>query len=241
MKNDFKVAIMQPYFMPYIGYWQLINAVDLFVLFDDVNFIKKGWINRNRIINNKQEYTFVLPLKNVSQNRLINEHEFVDNEAKTKLFNLISNSYKKAPEWDNVKDLLNDVINYPTLDLVEYIKNSIEKICNYLGIETRIVASSDLDNNKELKAQDKIIDICKMLDAGMYINPSGGIDLYDDERFMKEGIDLRFIFSRAIEYKQYNNDFIPGLSFIDMLCFLDKEEIRNKLEQYDLVKKYKNK
>ena len=236
-KRNKIVGIMQPYFMPYIGYWQLINAVDCFVLFDDVNYIKKGWINRNRIICNKNEYIFTLPLRSASQNRHICEHFFVDENGKTKLWNVVENSYKKSPEWATVKELLKEIILYETLDLVEYIRHSVEVMCEYMDIQTTIMRSKDLNNDKSLKAQDKIIDICELMGATVYVNPSGGVDLYDEDAFIRKGIDLRFIVPRLNEYKQLNDTFLPGLSLIDMLCMVHRDQIKEELDSYSLVPK----
>lgn len=231
------VGIMQPYFMPYFGYFQHINSVDTYVLYDDVNFIKRGWINRNRILNNGKEYLFTIPLLNASQNRLICEHKFVDEADKQKLWGLVSNAYRKAPEWKNVNELIKDIILFPTMDLVEYIYNATVKVCEYLDIDTKIMLSSELDNDKSLKAQHKILDICKMLDADIYINPSGGVELYDDVLFAKNGVELKFIFPRLTEYEQGTDEFVPGLSMIDLLFSIPKEELKNRMNECSIKTK----
>ena len=237
MENKKIIGVMQPYFMPYLGYFQHIASVDCFVLYDDVNFIKRGWINRNRIINNGKEYLFSLPLSKLSQNRLICEHEFVDNSSKIKLWNIVKCSYRKSREWEKVKSLLENVIMNPALDLVDYIFNSINKVCKYLDINTEIIKSSKLNNDKSLKAQDKIMDICKLLGGKTYINPSGGVELYDDQLFSINEIDLKFIFPNLKEYDQSTNVFIAGLSIIDVLCNVPKIEIKAMLKEYSLKSK----
>ena len=118
-----KVGIMQPYFMPYIGYWQLINAVDIFVILDDVNYIKKGWINRNRILINGQEKFFIIPLEKVSQNKKINELDiFQPGQTKKDLWKKIELSYKRADEYDNAAKLLKRVIDEGSIKISKYIE-----------------------------------------------------------------------------------------------------------------------
>ena len=235
--KPYTVGIMQPYFMPYIGYWQHINAVDTYVLYDDVNFIKRGWINRNRILNNGKEYLFTLPLLNASQNRLICEHKFVDEADKQKLWGVVSNAYRRSPEWKNVSELMKEIILFPSMDLTEYIYNATVKVCEYLDIKTKIMLSSELDNDKTLKAQHKILDICKMLGADIYINPSGGVDLYDDILFAEGGVELKFIFPVLNEYEQQAEEFIPGLSMIDVLFSVPREELIEKLKECNIKTK----
>lgn len=232
-----KVGIMQPYFAPYLGYWQHIKSVDCFALYDDVNFIKRGWINRNRIISDGKEKLFSLPLKNISQNRLIMEHQFVDDLGKKKLWNQIDSAYRKAAEYDNVSKMIKDIILYESQDIVDYIYNSTVKICDFLNINTSIIRSSDVKNDKGLKAQDKIIDICKMLDAECYINPSGGVDFYDDQLFSDNDIRLRFIKPHLKEYKQMKVGFISGLSIIDILFCVSRDDILEMLDDYEILTK----
>lgn len=227
------IAIMQPYLFPYIGYWQLINAVDTFVIYDDVNYINKGYINRNSILSNGKSQQFTLELIGASQNKLINEIE-VGNNLK-KLLKTIEMSYKKAPYFDNIFLIIEDIFNQEEKNLAKFIGYSLQKIANYLDIDTKFIYSSHIEKDNTLKAQDKIIDICKKLEARVYINSIGGQELYNKEKFKEENIKLNFLKTQFIEYKQFKNDFVPSLSIIDILMFNSKDEIKNMLNRYELV------
>ena len=230
-----KIAIMQPYFFPYIGYWQLIHAVDDFVIFDDVNFIKRGWINRNNILLNNQKYLFSLKLANASQNKLINQTKLLDEPNRIKLLDLFKRAYFKAPHFGQMYPLLEDIINNPENELGKYVGHSIKKIAEYLGIQTRIVFSSEVEKDNLKTGQDKIIEICKTLHGTTYINPIGGIELYDKEKFRQEGIELLFIRRSDIRYKQLEEPFIADLSILDVLIFNDKEVVVSLLDKYSLI------
>lgn len=231
-----KLGIMQPYFMPYIGYWQLMNAVDLYVVYDDVNYIKGGWINRNRILVNNTPSYFNLPLINASPNKKINEIEIdTDSNIFNKNIKTIELSYKKAPYYDEIYPLIKRILLYKEKSLPKFILNSFNIISEYLNINTEFVLSSNLIKNNELRAQDKVIDICKNLNANEYYNAIGGMELYDKDLFEQSGIKLSFLNTNKIKYKQYNNDFISNLSIIDVLMFNSKQEVKNMLKMYNLI------
>lgn len=229
-----KIAIMQPYFLPYIGYWQLINAVDAFVLYDDVNYINKGWINRNNIIINGQKKLFTLSLKDSSQNKLINQIDIEDNFDKIK--KTIIFNYKKAPYYLQAFSIIDEILNFQNKNLSLFIKNSIEKILNYLNIPKYLILSSELNKDNTLKGQNKILTICKEINANTYINPLGGTELYNREVFLKNGIELLFIKPGIIPYKQFNNEFIPNLSILDIMMHNSPDIIYNQLNNYELIK-----
>lgn len=228
-----KVAIMQPYLFPYIGYWQLISAVDMFVIYDDVNFIKKGYINRNNILVNKKPYCFTLELLGASQNKLINEIEIGINRGK--ILKTIEMAYKKAPFFKNVFPIIEEILNQEEKNLAKFIGYSLIKISKFLGIDKKFIYSSGIEKNYTLKGQDKIIDICKRLNTKIYINPIGGQELYSKEIFKANNIDLFFLKPIIVEYKQFDNEFIPYLSIIDVMMFNSVNEIKNMLKSYELI------
>lgn len=231
-----KIAIMQPYIFPYIGYFQLINAVDKFIIYDDVNFINKGWINRNRILVNGKDSLFTIPLKEASQNKLINSIEVNwDNAWKSKFLKTIEQSYKKAPHYQQVLPLIEGLLNTEKSIFSEIIFENLTQICQYLGIKTEIVPSSRIYQNTHLKAQERIIDICVQEKSDTYINPIGGLELYDKAIFQAIGKELFFIKSKAIRYTQFKNEFVPWLSIIDILMFNNPEQISTLLNDYELV------
>jgi len=232
-----KIAVMQPYIFPYLGYFQLINSVNTFVLFDDVNFINKGWINRNRILVNKSDYLFTIPLSKASQNKLIHEIELTQNlEWKAKFMKTVENAYKKAPNFSSILPIINKIIYYENSNLSNYIFHSIKIISEYLNISTQILPSSAPYNTSDLKGQDKILSICKQENAVSYINPIGGIEIYNNSKFEKNGINLFFLKPEHFVYKQFNNNFVPWLSIIDVLMFNSKSDCFKMLNKYSLVK-----
>lgn len=231
-----KIGIMQPYIFPYIGYFQLINAVDKFVIYDDVNFINKGWINRNRMLNNGKDILFSIPLKEASQNKLINEIEVNwDNSWKSKFLKTIEQSYKKAPFYQEVLTIIEQTLNVDNEPISKVIENNLRLICHYLDIHTEIVSSSAIYQNTHLKAQERILDVCLQENATQYINPIGGLELYEKDFFEAKNIKMNFIQSNPIEYKQYKNEFVPWLSMIDVLMFNSKEKITEFLNSYELI------
>ena len=219
--------------MPYIGYWQLMAAVDTYVIYDDVNYIKKGWINRNNILVNNDKQMFTISLNGASQNKLINEITIADDF--TKLRKTITMAYHKAPYYNSVMILLDDIFSYQSSNLADFIANSIKLVCQYLDIQTNIIMSSDIEKDNSLKSQDKILEICKLLNADTYYNAIGGQELYDKSIFENENINLYFVQSKITQYPQYGEEFISGLSIIDVLMFNSQRQIRDMLKSYELV------
>lgn len=228
-----KVGIMQPYFLPYIGYWQLISAVDKYVIYDDVQFIKGGWINRNNILINGQKQLFNLLLCGASSNKLINE--IIVQKNQTKLIRTIELNYKKAPMFDRVFPLFLEIIEFKDKNLAKYIGNSIIEISKYLSIKTEFILSSSLDKDNTLRAQNKIIDICKLLNANQYINAIGGSILYSKDIFLNNSIELSFLETDILPYKQLNFEFVPYLSILDILMFNSQEKVTTMLNNYKLL------
>jgi len=230
------IAIMQPYIFPYIGYFQLINAVDKFVMYDDVNFINKGWINRNQILVSGKPHLFTIPLKDASQNKLIYEVELSVTEPwKKKFLKTVQQSYQKAPNYQKVFLLIEEIVNFDSKTIAEITLYAIKKVCGHMNITTEIVNSSSIYNNTELKGQERILDICRQENAAHYINPIGGMELYEKNKFEKENIRLNFIKSVASPYPQFKNAFVPWLSIIDILMFNDDENIAKLLKEFELI------
>jgi hypothetical protein len=228
-----KIAIMQPYLLPYIGYWQLIKAVDKFVIFDDVNYINKGYVNRNNILVKGEPYQFTLELLGASQNKLINEIQIGNNS--NKILKTIENNYKKSPYFKNTFPLLEDIFYHPEKNLAKFIGYSLKRISNYLKINTKFIYSSEIEKNNNLKNQEKIIDICKKLNAKKYINLIGGRELYEEEEFISKNIELYFIDTKLTKYHQFKYKFQPFLSVIDIMMFNNNIEIIRKLDNYQLI------
>lgn len=231
------IAIMQPYFFPYIGYFQLIHSVDKFVVYDNIKYTKKGWINRNRILVNGQPQLFTIPLKKDNDYLNVDKRYIAEtwNLSKSNFLNSIKGNYKKAPYFEQVYSIIEKIANNQNLNLFDFIFNSIKTINEFLDIKTELLVSSTIPIDHNLKSQDKVIELCKALNATRYINAIGGIELYNKETFANKNIQLNFIKTNYIEYKQFNNNFVPWLSIIDVLMFNSKEHVKSYLNQYTLI------
>lgn len=232
-----KVAIMQPYFFPYIGYFQLMNAADVFVIYDQIEYTKKGWINRNRILVNGKDDYVSLPLKKDSDYLSIKDRFLTSTWEieKKKMLNKIKESYRKAPYFEQTIALIEDCLDEKSANLFVFIANSLEKIKKHIAIDTKIIVSSSIDFDNNLKSVEKVLAICTSLHATQYINPIGGVDLYQKHTFEKDSIQLNFLKTRNITYKQYENEFIPFLSIIDVMMFNALDDIKkNLLYEFDL-------
>lgn len=232
-----KVAIMQPYFFPYLGYFQLIAAVDKFVIYDDVSFINKGWINRNNILINGKAGLISVPLNGASQNKLIKDiAPVLEKKWRNTLLKTIEQNYKKAPQFNVLFPILQQIINAEAATISELNYTGIKVVCDYLNIRTTLIPSSDVYENSDLKGQYRILDICKIKSADHYINPIGGMELYDKELFNKNRIKLNFIRSSTISYPQFNSIFVSKLSIIDVLMFCEPEYVHTQLlKAYELI------
>jgi hypothetical protein len=228
-----KLAIMQPYLFPYIGYFQLIRAVDTFVMYDDVNYINKGWINRNRILVNGAEFLFTLNLNKASQNKLINEITIGENSAK--LLKTVELAYKRAAFFESVFPIVETIVRSEEKKLHSFIANSLTEVCRYLNITTKLLYSSDIEKHGQLRGQEKIVAICRALNADTYLNPVNGKALYEKAEFKKYNIDLLFLQSNTIQYSQFDQSFIPWLSIIDVMMFNSRADITAMLDQYSLT------
>jgi len=227
------LAVMQPYLFPYIGYWQLIDAVDIFIIYDDVNFIKQGYINRNNILQKQKAHLFTLELIGASSNKKINDIKIGGNS--NKLLRTIKQNYSKAPFYEDVSQVLEEILNNEEKELSKFLGFSLVKIAKYLNINTKFLYSSDIKNDKTFKVQDRLIEMSKILNATGYINSIGGIELYDKEVFSQNDINLSFLKTHEISYKQFNNEFVPNLSIVDILMFNSKDNIKNMLTQFELI------
>jgi hypothetical protein len=231
-----KLALMQPYLFPYVGYYQLISSVDKFVFYDDVAFIKQGWINRNNLLLNKQRHLFFVPIKGISSFIKISETEIdYKYDWTKKILRTFEQSYKKAPYFENVLPIIKNVLSSKKVTISEMAKDSLTQVSSYLELKTIFEKTSTVYNNQHLKGKERVIDICIKEKASHYINPIGGQELYSKEDFTSHNLQLNFIKTRSIEYKQFENEFVPWLSIIDVLMFNSKEQVLTILNQYDLI------
>ena len=228
-----RIGIMQPYFFPYIGYWQLLAAVDTYVVYDDVNFIKGGWINRNRILVQGTPRYINVQMAGSSPNKLIKDVDVNPSKVwQKKLLSTIRMSYAKAPYFTEIFPVIQHIVCNQEKSLAKYLYLSLCEIKSYLDIKTRLILSSEIEQNRSLHGEERIIDICQRIGATEYINAIGGMEIYNEENFAKKGICLRFLQSVANPYRQFDYEYVPNLSLVDVLMFNGKGKTKDMLEQY---------
>jgi hypothetical protein len=229
------LGIMQPYFLPYLGYWQLLAAVDRFVVYDNVKYTKKGWINRNRFLQNGAPQYFTVALKGASDAATIAERELADDFDRDKLLRSLAAGYRKAPRFAEVFPVVEQIVQMRASNLFEYLHHSLMVMAAFLEIDTPMVVSSTITIDHNLHAEDKVLALCRELGAERYLNPIGGQELYSGERFAAAGVTLSFLHSRAVEYPQFGGPFVPGLSMLDVVMFNDRPAVRRLLQEADVV------
>lgn len=232
-----KIAIMQPYLFPYIGYFSLIKNTDYFVFFDTPQYIRKGWINRNRILSTNGDVTyFTVPIQKADRNTPINKSVISYNyDWKVKILGQL-NIYKKAPNYDKVINLVNDVFNTDTMLISDLAIKSIVKTCEYLDIDIKYDIFSKLNLAlPEVKEPDEwALYITKELGYNTYINPPGGMSFFNREKYQINDVDLQFLVQEIIPYRQNREVFIPALSMIDVMMFCSCNEINEMLCKYKI-------
>lgn len=231
-----KLGIMQPYFFPYIGYWQLLNAVDTYVVYDDVTFIKGGWIHRNRIqVNGQAQFINIQMAGASSFRRICDIGVNPDLRWRKKLLQTLYMAYHRAPHYKETFPLVEDIITCTEKHLGSFLFYSLETIAKHLSIETKLIRSSSWQSPTALHGKARVLDICKRLGASEYYNAIGGQDLYSKEDFANQGIQLYFLQSDNIIYPQRTTSFLSGLSIIDVLMENPLSEVHRFLLSYQLV------
>jgi hypothetical protein len=224
----------QPYFLPYLAWWQLIKASDLFLISDDYNYIKSGWICRNRILVEGEPLFFRVEIKKRNSYRLIKDMELMPINIGKKLKTL-EFAYRKAPYFDNGFSLAERVLRCPETNLADFLENSIREVCSFLRITTPMKRSSELVGNSRFKREERIYDACRRTGADTYINAIGGMALYDKDKFAEQGLTLRFLKSGLPEYKQFKSPFVQKLSILDAIMFNSPEKLQEMLDDYILI------
>lgn len=222
-----RTAIMQPYFFPYTGYFQLILAADTFVFYDDVNFIQQGWINRNRILIHDKPAWLTIPCRAISSNRLICETEhLLDEKRRTKIIKKVEAAYGRAPYFNDVIPVFHDVLHIQSSSVSDLAVSGIDKTLKYLGIERTFRKSSQhYSDTRTLGRTERLLAICRQENTTVYINSPGGKELYRWQDFSRAGIALNFFEPEPVVYPQFNDPFVPGLSILDVLMFNSPDQV----------------
>ena len=235
-----RLAIMQPYFFPYIGYFSLIRNTDQFILLDTIQFIRHGWIERNRILNQQEGWIyFKVPIiKENGRSTLINEIRIDNNQNWKQKIIAQMQSYKKiAPYYNKVMEMLNELFSHEFNDMVSLNKASLEKVFNYLRLDIHVQVFSEMNLNIEQpKEPDEwALNICKAIGGvNEYWNPPGGQTFFDRQKYLKAGIDIKFMTQIIAPYSQHRPTFEPRLSIIDIMMFNDIDVIYKMMENYEL-------
>lgn len=256
------IAIMQPYLFPYLGYYQLISAVDTFVLYDSLNYIKSGWVNRNRLLAvNSAPFFFIVPVLRKSSFSRIRDIRIKEGPWRTKLLRSICVNYKRAVYFDEVFPMLESIITCKTDHLATLNKASVLQVSNYLGINTEILTDPEFDWLEDklsvpgtdlaslfpdirLRAPSKkmirAVAVCRSLNAEKLVNPAGGASLYPKEEFARHGIEISFLKMKEVRYRQSSTSFrklglfYPQLSIIDVLMNCGKKGTFELLNEFVL-------
>ncbi len=232
-----KLGIMQPYFLPYLGYFSLIKHTDQWVVFDTVQYIRHGWIERNRILKPADGWQYIsIPLQKHHRNTLIKDIKIRDEDWRARIFAQL-NHYKKAPYFYSTIKVLEDCFNISTNDITLLNVHVLKQICKYLNINFNYQIFSEMNLSIVfVKAPgDWALNISKACHADTYINPPGGMDIFDSQAFKNAGIKLEFLSTNLTPYSQYRKTFEPGLSIIDVMMFNSVDEINNMLNNYQLI------
>lgn len=218
---------MQPYFFPYIGYFQLMSAVDAFVVYDNIKYTKKGWINRNRLLSNGMDAVFSLPLTNASDQCQVFERSLAANYQADKIMRQMTGAYQKAPFFSATQALVAKVCQYSNHNLFAFLNHSLHQTAEHLGIAVPMIRSSDIAIDHRLQGQDKVLAICQALGADTYVNSIGGQSLYSKDAFRSRNVDLKFLQPKPLVYSQLGNSFVPWLSIIDVLMFNPLHDVQS--------------
>jgi hypothetical protein len=232
-----KLAIMQPYFLPYLGYFQLIASVDKFVVYDDVSYIKNGWINRNNLLVQGRANLITIPLQNGRSGVPIREVLIAGKREfwMKKILRTVSESYAKAPFYAQVFPMFENWMKADIATISELNVTIIRDICAYLELRVEISPTSTIYANSELRSVERVLDICEREGADNYINALGGRELYSQDKFRERGITLNFLKPVLDSYPQGKNEFVAGLSILDVLMWNCREAISTMLSEYSLV------
>ncbi|GAB7081653.1 WbqC family protein [Megalodesulfovibrio paquesii] len=235
-----RTAIMQPYFFPYLGYFNLIHACDSFVFLDNVQHIDRGFVNRNRILVQGKPHLFTVPLAAAPREAWIQERFLSESfpQFRAKFLTMLKHAYAKAPNYAEVMELVADVLASETLTLAQLCQKSILATARYLGLERRFLVASDMltaEDARRLKGAEKILALAKALGTTRYLNPIGGIELYHEEVFAREGMELRFVKPALPAYPQPAATFVPALSILDVMMQTPQGELAAQLAAYVLI------
>jgi hypothetical protein len=229
---------MQPYFMPYTGYFQLISAVDVFIIYDNIKYTKKGWINRNRMLLNGAASVFSLPLKSAPDSLDIRDREIAPVFRGETLLARVRGAYRRAPFFESTYALLEHILGSEERNLFRFLESSIARTSEHLDIPTQIRRSSSVPIDHELRGQERVIAMCEAVGTDMYVNAIGGVELLSPGAFRAHGMELRFLNSQPHQYTQLGEGFVGQLSILDVLMFNPLSRVQDLVRTgYELIER----
>ncbi len=232
------LGIMQPYFFPYTGYFSLIMATDEWIVFDPVQFIRHGWIERNRVLKPDEGWQYIgVPLIKQSRETLIKDTQIRTEEPwQQKILRQLEHYRKRAPYYTSVVEFLTECFKFETSSITKLNTHLMQSVCNYVGIEfnAHIYSEMNLEHDVVTDPGEWALNISKALKASGYINPPGGVELFDRAKFSQAGVKLQFLKNNLKPYSQRRPAFEPGLSIIDTMMFCSPSEIRGLIGDYEL-------
>jgi len=227
---------MQPYFLPYLGYFQLMASVDTFVFYDDVQYMKGGWINRNRILRQGQPAFLTLPVAHDHIERTIRERSYLlDARTIRKCCDSVAEGYRRAPFIERSLRFFRSMFEPPEANVARFNIASLRTLATRLGIRASLIDASGVDGHAHLHGQDRVIALCRRLGATTYLNAAGGTALYDETSFRDAGISLRFLRPALLPYRQFADPFVPGLSILDAMMFNDDDALHAAVNAGSIV------
>lgn len=233
-----KLGIMQPYFLPYLGYYSLIEATDQFILFDIVQYIRHGWIERNQVLNNKNESFYIkVPLEKHSRSTTIQNINIKNSQRwQDTILAQLSQYKKKSKYYTQVVDMLKHSFETTPSNITELNSTILKTTCEYLDMNAKIETFSDMNITlPDVNAPDEwALYISKHMKATEYINPEGGKTFFNVEKYQNENISIKFLKQELRPYKQFTDEFTPGMSIIDVLMFNSINDTKELINAYNV-------
>jgi hypothetical protein len=231
-----RVALMQPYFLPYLGYFQLIAASDCFVVYDNVQFIKNGWIERNRYLLEGEAKWFGVPLAKGSHSQMIMERQVSAHFDMASLINKLAFAYRKAPHVERTLTWLEALLKLPAQNIAELNELALRSCCSLLKLNTPIIRASEWAPSSHSRGQDRVIEVIKSVGGTSYLNPAAGGSLYEADDFAQAGYALELLKPSLPVYAQHNKPFVPALSILDALMFNEVETVSAWVRQGEILR-----
>ena len=235
-----KLAIMQPYFFPYVGYFSLMEYADRFVFFDTPQYISRGWVNRNRLMTAAGEPVYMtVPIRKMPRETAIMDIAIDQSQDwKEKIYGQLSAYKKRAPRFKAVSGFVHDVLDGFEGDSLSALNiRGMKAVAAELGIDCAFDTFSEMELPiGEVHAPDEwALEISRAMKAEVYVNPPGGMEFFDKSKYDRAGIDLQYLQSNLKPYVQRVGKWVPGLSILDVMMFCGQDEIRDILNDYTIL------